>query len=334
MNTSRKNATCVQHRPIKVLVSSASKKAPLINAMQIAAKRICSSAKVVAGDLDRQAISAFVADEFWSMPPTNENSVETIIEGCVRRGITCVLPTRDGELLFWARHLREFKMAGISVIVSPVDSLKVNLDKLEFSLFGAKYGLPFILSTESPDELDDVANWVVKERFGAGSRSIGVKLDRSAAIAHARQLEIPIYQPYIDGTEISIDAWLDQKHHVKGVVLRRRDLVMNGESLVTSTFRDPHIEAETTRILELLHLSGPVVMQAIIDAQGNMHVIECNARFGGASTASITAGLDSLYWSLLEIEGNIIANYPFLRVPEEIRQIRISKDIHVCHSDF
>ena len=175
---------------------------------------------------------------------------------------------------------------------------------------------------------------MVKERYGAGSRSIGIDLDAEAAASHARTLEDPIFQPFVPGDEISIDAWLDRNSRVKGLVLRRRDRVVNGESQVTTTFVDPRIEAIAVRILEALHLSGPVVMQAIIDPAGRIHIIECNPRFGGASTAGIAVGLASLHWSLLELCGADLRAWPFHRAPRQVRQIRVPSDIHVDDPDL
>ena len=176
--------------------------------------------------------------------------------------------------------------------------------------------------------------YVVKERFGAGSRAIGIRLDRDAAIAHASTLDQPIFQPFIEGRELSIDAWADAKGVVKGVVLRRRDEVVNGESRITTTFRDAALETQAKRWIEAYGVSGPVVMQVLLDASGAAHIIELNARFGGASTASIQVGLDSLYWSLLEATGADVSQHPFVRSSTEVRQVRIPTDIHVHGSDF
>jgi carbamoyl-phosphate synthase large subunit len=109
--------------------------------------------------------------------------------------------------------------------------------------------------------------------------------------------------------------------------------VHNGESQVTTTFRDPRLELEITNILNSLKLSGPIVLQAIISNDGLLNVIECNPRFGGASTASIEVGLDILFWSLVEVlEGNV-NHLLFKRFPKEIRQIRIPYDIHLNLND-
>ena len=124
---------------------------------------------------------------------------------------------------------------------------------------------------------------------------------------------------HIDGTEISIDAWLDQNSRVKGLVLRYRVHVVNGESQVTKTFRDKTLEYEFANILNKLSLRGPVVMQAFIDSSRELHIIECNARFGGASSASIAVGLDSFRWSLLEAAGMLDDSHLFVRSLSEVK---------------
>jgi carbamoyl-phosphate synthase large subunit len=176
--------------------------------------------------------------------------------------------------------------------------------------------------------------YVVKERFGAGSRGLGLNLSRDAALAHGAGLQAPIYQPFVKGEEISIDAWLDRAHRVKGLVLRRRERVVDGESQVTTTFSDAGLEAEAKRILESLTLTGPVVMQAFRGDNGKLSVIECNPRFGGASTTAIAAGLDIFYWTLLEAAGGDVGSIPFDRIPGEVRQIRVPSDIHVHGPGF
>lgn len=318
---------------LNVLVSSASNKVPLVRAMQHAVAKIDPHGKVTAGDVDATVGTFYVADATWLMPPAKDATFEDIYDGLQKRGIGCVLPTRDGELAFWARHSQALRQHGIVVLVSPLESVERCLDKLAFARFGFECDLPFI-----PTGLDIDVSWngpyVVKERFGAGARGIGLKLDADAAREHATRLENAVFQPYVEGFEVSIDAWLDRAHRVKGVVLRRREKVVAGESRVTTTFTDAALEATAIRALEQLQLSGPVVMQAMIDPSGAAHIIECNARFGGASTASIAAGLDSLYWSLLESRGGDIALAPFARVAGQLRQVRVPADIHIHDPDL
>lgn len=261
------------------------------------------------------------------MPCTSVDNVSALIEGCQKRGINAILPTRDGELKFWAQHAETFLAADIHVIVSGPDAVQRCIDKLEFYHFGQREGLPFIPTATNIDELQ-AEQFVVKERFGAGSREILLNVDRDTAIEYGGKLANPIYQPFIEGEEISVDAWLDKSCKVKGMVLRRREILLNGESQVTTTFRNLDIERDVSAVLDRLSLRGPVVLQLLIDTSQRIHILECNARFGGASTASVAAGLDSLYWSLLETLGADVKQYPFLRTPDEIRQVRVPYDLH------
>ena len=75
-------------------------------------------------------------------------------------------------------------------------------------------------------------------------------------------------------------------------------------------------------------------MQAIISEDDSLNIIECNPRFGGASTSSIEVGLDLLRWSLLEVAGEKIENIPFSRLEREVMQIRVPSDIYLYDSNF
>lgn len=316
-----------------VLLTSANAKIPLLKALTEAALKVSQSATVTAGDLNPEVLSAYTSDLFWEMPSLQNSNLRELLDGCRARGITDIFPSRDGELQFWAENKKRLSETGINVHVSNADAVAICLDKLAFAQFGSRFDLPFITTHTSPSEIPS-DRLVVKERFGSGSRKIGIDLNMEAAIAHAETLDSPIFQPFIEGTEISIDIWLDSKSRAKGAILRKRELIVRGESQVTTTFQDPAIESLAIDIAQKLELSGTVVMQAIVNPAGQLHIIECNARFGGATTTAIRAGLDCLYWSLLEAHGLDQQRVPFLRAEKEIRQIRIPQDSHVASSDF
>ena len=97
------------NKSLNILVSSSSKKISLINAVKKAATKYSKTAKVIAGDLSEEALSFFVADEFWQMPKANDENLEILLLECSKRGINAILPTRDGELEFWARNAEKFR---------------------------------------------------------------------------------------------------------------------------------------------------------------------------------------------------------------------------------
>src|SRR5690606_31781337 len=103
--------------------------------------------------------------------------------------------------------------------------------------------------------------------------------------------------------------------------------VVHGESQVTATFRDSKLEMLCAAFAEKLGIYGHAVMQIMIDAAGEYHIIECNARLGGASRLSLEMGLDSIYWFLLESQGVDLDEYPFSRSAVEKRLIRYAEDV-------
>lgn len=316
-----------------VLITSASGKVPLLRAMRNAANKVNTNIELVAGDIDSKVPTKHIADKFWQMPRSQAECVSEILAGCTSRKIRAILPTRDEELMFWAENRLSFAQNDIDVIISSPESVGLCLDKLSFANFGIDKGLPFIPCAINAEDLE-CDRFVVKERFGSGSQNIGINLDRTAANDFASRIENPIFQPFVEGPEISIDSWVDRDGVPAGVVLRRRDRIVNGESQSTTTFRNPDIEEEASRILELLCLYGPVVMQAIVIDDRKLAIIEVNPRFGGASTASINVGLDSLYWSLVPTFCTSNRKTCFKRANSEVQQVRIASDILIHDHSF
>ena len=136
-------------RDLNVLISSASRKTPLIRAVQKAVRALGPDIKVIAGDLDENALGQYVADEFWPMPTTEASSIEVLLKGCKNYEIGFIIPTRDGELTFWAESAAVFRAEGIEVMVSSPDATRRCLDKLEFATFGQEKNLPFIPASPS-----------------------------------------------------------------------------------------------------------------------------------------------------------------------------------------
>lgn len=299
--------------------------------MQEAARRVHPDARVIAGDLDPEAPARYVADGFWKMPRISDADLPALISGCHERNVAVVLPTRDAELVFWARHRTTLSEAGISVIVSDANAVERCLDKLAFARFGVEAGLPVINTDTAPENVGS-GPYVVKERYGAGAHAIGLDLSLDAARNHAKTLQAPIYQAFVSGPEVSIDGWVGPDGMVAGVLLRRRDRVIGGESQITTTFRSETLECEAVRALEALGLRGPVMLQAIV-INDSLRIIECNPRFGGASTAAIAAGLDVLYWSLVEAFGQGPAP-AFKRIAGEVRQVRLPVDLVLHDPDL
>jgi len=308
-----------------VLVTSASKKIPMIEALKTAARKISPSIKVFAGDLDPEALSKYFADEFYKMPRLTDEAFDAILAYLKKKNISAVIPSRDGELEYWAKHKKILKKNKIHVMVSDSETISRSVDKLKFSKYLIEKNFPAIPAYSSVDQVKS-PRIVVKERFGAGSASLGIDLTVNKALDHAKGLLEPIFQPFIKGEEFSVDLYVDLRGHIKGVIARKRSLVVNGESQITEVIADKKLEELCINSAKALGIRGHAIFQ-IIKQGSKYHLIECNARFGGASTISLSSGLDSFYWFLLEANGENIDSYPFIKSEVNLKQVRYPKDI-------
>ena len=320
--------TSASIKNLNCLITSISKKVPLINEVKKAASKINNEFKIVGNDINEMCIGKYFVDQFWLSKRINDFSFPDLLKELKKREISFIIPTRDGELEFWAEVRFKLEEENIFTMISERDQIKICLDKLEFYHYCNKKNMYAIQTSETIKDInaDSIA---VKERYGAGSIKIGLKLSKEQAVDKSKKLDNPIFQPFIYGDEYSFDAYVDRKGNAKGVVLRKRDFIVNGESQITTVFHQPTLENEIKNYIEKFKFYGHIVGQFILDMDKKINLIEINPRFGGASTLSIKTGLDSFYWFFIESQGKDLANYPFIPAEKEIRQIRYPSDFHI-----
>lgn len=309
-----------------ILVTSLSKKVPLLKAVRNSAEKLDLKGKIYGGDSNPSCIGRYFVDEFWHMPQQSALTIKDLIDFCHKHAIRAIIPTRDEELLFFSTHKKTLAEKGIACMISNSQCIERCRNKLLFYQFLSPLEIPAIPSVTDINLL--MANtFVVKECNGSGSQSIGLNLTAGQAKARALELKSPIFQPYIEGTEFSVDVYIDRQNSPHGAIARSRDLVINGESQITSSANQPEMEYLCLRAAVHLGIYGHAVFQLIRDSQNLLHLIECNARFGGASSLSIAMGLHSFEWFLHE--SGAVAKNPlptFTRASSEMKQIRYPDD--------
>jgi len=311
---------------VKVLVTSANRKLPLLRAIaeQLAAGG--HSAQVVAGDSNPHCLASFAWPGFWQMPSVDRVSADDVVDAILNEKVTHLIPTRDADVAFFAAQRDRLEGAGVACMVSGTHSVNRCLDKLDFAQTLIAAGLPAIPTFgEAADAAGASGNVVLKERRGAGSHGLSIDITAEAATLAAASLDDPIFQPFIAGEELSIDAYRSRRGTMLGTVARTRDLVIGGESQVTTTVDAEPYWSLVDEIMRVLDISGHAVIQ-LIASQNGPQVVECNPRLGGASTLSLAAGLRSLQWFALESSGEDPALLPFAPHSGQLRLVRTAGD--------
>ena len=287
-------------RASRVLFSSLSGKIALFQEVVRDVQLHNPDSIVIGTDCNPDCPGASEVEHFIIMPRLNELSDKDLVQFCIENDITHVLPTRDGELNFWATRRNLLADIGVTPWVSGGNFLKLCEDKMDFFQKWKDSEIPAI-PTFNKINPSMANNWVVKERKGSASRKIGLNLSPERAVQMSENLIDPIFQPFISGKEFSAETWVNHGNQCHGVLLRWRDKVVNGESHHTTVFRNSIWEAKLKKVFE--HQSGAYghcLAQVLVDSRGGLHLIEINPRLGGASPLAFRAGLHSIKWHLLE----------------------------------
>ena len=307
-----------------LLFSSLSAKIALYQATCEQARLVNPNYKTIGADSDPACIGAKEIDSFVKMPPIQEFNQENLLHFCKENNIQFVIPTRDGELLFWAVHQEFLFNHQIGVMISSQSAISLCEDKYSFFKYFEKGPIPSIRTSFSLDALpSSCERFVVKERMGSASRSIGLNLNSEEVDFHLKSINEPIFQPQINGRELSAETWIDRNGMCHGVVLRWRILIINGESHESEIFSNTEWAEKLIQTFSMISgLQGHVLAQVIVDEEGCLHLVEINPRLGGASPLSLKAGLDSIKWSLQEFmgESDQIPKSPILK-----NKLRLSK---------
>ncbi|MDQ0492666.1 ATP-grasp domain-containing protein [Paenibacillus brasilensis] len=317
---------------MNVMIMSISQKVPMIKAVKNALRRARPGAKLYGADTNASCLGQYVVDVFWLCPSLQDLTMDSFIGYCHAQEISVVFPSRDGELLYFAEYRQQLEQAGITVMISDVDAVELCLDKLRFYEQMAKQGYPVIPTFAEFEDMATslhykVGQYVVKERFGAGSVNVGIGLNPHETKRHARKMVNPVFQPLIHGVEYSVDVFLTSTSKAIGALARQRNWVMNGESQITTSVRYPEMEKLCQQIAERFKFRGHVIFQIIVDEKKRQHLIECNCRFGGASTLALAMGLDSFFWFLQESGGAQINDLAFYRAVHEKMLVRHAEDL-------
>ena len=288
-------------KPPVLLFSSLCSKVALYQSVLEQALKFNPKSKVIGVDSDKTCPGAHAIENFAYMPKLAELDQNMLLEYCKKKSISHIIPTRDGELSYWAEHQQKLEKNGIHTMNSSIEAIDFCSDKLRFY----KDWTFSTMINSIPTELECSSDWqngiVVKERIDSGSRSVGLNLSRNEAIEHSKNLTQPIFQPMIKGRELSAETWIDQNGKSHGVLLRWRMEVVNGESHHTSTFHDARLSGELIKIFEQIPgLRGHCLAQLMIQSEDSPWIIEINPRLGGASPIAPHAGMESILWFLLE----------------------------------
>lgn len=307
-----------------ILLLSAGRRVELVNCFQNAKRRLGVTGKIVAADCSDLAPALYFADKSVIVPRISEGMeyVDAIIDICNRESISLVVPTIDTELLLLSDKKDYIeKNTQAKVLISDSSVIKVCRDKTNTQKFLEEHQflVPHMLTEAELQGRKIDFPLFIKPLDGSSSINAFKVHNRKELDTYLGLIDRPMVQEFMEGTEYTIDAFLDFDSQLITMVPRIRIATRSGEIAKGRIVRDAEIVADVTRLMKELKPIGHITIQCMKTKRG-IEYIEINPRFGGGAPMSIMAGADScenLYRLLrgekLSYTEDYRANVTFLR---------------------
>lgn len=249
--------------------------------------------RIVAGDCAPLATGFCFADASYVLPRADAPGyVDVLLDVCKRERVDLFLPALDEELLLVADQRARFAAVGTRVLVSSPDTLRMCVDKLRTYEAFLTHGIPAIPTLVAADiGRHGTFPAIVKPRRGRGSSGVHVARNREELSFFARYVSDAVIQPFIEGTELTIDVLADAASKLRIVSPRKRLATDSGISSKGITTWNPAVVDHVRRIVEGFRLVGPANIQCFVTDAGEIVFSEINARLAGTCILSVAAGV-------------------------------------------
>ena len=278
---------------MNILFTSAGRRVELMQAFRKASQDTGIPLTLFGADMNPHAPALAFCDRAVIVPAIRDSEyLPTLRRVCRENGIDALIPTIDTDLLLLAQNRDSF--TDTNVIISDPEKVALCRDKRLTAAYFHSVGL------KSPLPVDDYRKYeggfpaFIKPRDGSSSIFAYKVKEADELEAYARQVPDYIIQPFISGTEYTVDAFCDFEGNPILITPRIRLAVRSGEVLQTRIDQDDRIIDEMKRLIADYRPRGQITVQLIRqDGTGDDYFIEINPRFGGGAPLSIKAGADS-----------------------------------------
>jgi len=279
---------------INILFVGGAKRVSLIEKFYEAAEREGDDLNIFISDMSPY-IPAGKLGQVILLPRIDSNDFnDCLLDAIENHGIDIIIPNLDIATVKLAEVAEEVKDLGAWPLVSSVELCRDMFDKISADTWFESHNIPTPPREHPP--------FILKPRFGCGSK--GIKVFDTVDEAKQWLTKSPDYllQTFLQGQEYTIDAYVDRSGHLLDCLSRLRVRVSDGEVEVSKTSRQDDILDISRTVLENLGWLGPITLQFIKNEQGSF-ILEVNPRLGGGVTHSIHCGLDMPRWIIREYKG-------------------------------
>jgi len=252
--------------------------------------------RVVAVDADPLAAGLRLAETSAVVCPATEPDrfVDELAVVVALLEVDVIVCTVSEEMLVLAGREHEL---GAPVWLPKRRSVAACVDKWRFWKIAEHARIPVAPCALGDVAVDSIADtlagpWIVKPRFGRGSRDV-YRVDDPAGLAGAcRRVEQPIVQTRLRGREFTVDLLADRDGRLAAAVPRWRLETEAGISTTGQTFCDERVTETVARVVTAYSLTGVANLHGFVTEDDAIVVVTVNPGFSGGLFLSLAAGAD------------------------------------------
>lgn len=290
---------------MKILFTSIGRRVELVQAFKAAAARLKLELVIYGADISQSAPALQFCDKKVTVPRINSDDyIPALADICEREKIDALVPTIDTDLLLLSKNKQIFEKIGTLAVISKADKIALCRDKRFTAEYFRSVGLNSPLPTDDYKKYSSGFPAFIKPKDGSSSIFAYKVNNRQELESYARQVPDYIVQPFIEGTEYTVDVFCDFHGNPIHITPRVRLAVRAGEVLKTRITQDEKIIEEVKQLILDYKPCGAITLQLIRDNKTqDDYYIEINPRFGGGAPLSIKAGADSAEAMLRLLQG-------------------------------
>lgn len=289
---------------MNILFTGVGRRIELLQAFRNAALVLNKDLKIFGADMAGTAPALSYCDYTRKVVAMKDPEyIDNLIQICSNDQIDLLIPTIDTDLLVLSENKRKFEAIGTKVMISTPEMIRICRDKNNTSQFFVNCGLHAPMPINDWREYKGAYPVFIKPKDGSSSINAFKVENIKELESYAGQIEEYIVQPFVKGTEYTIDIFCNWEGEPISIVPRERMKVRAGEVLKTRITMDSKMISEAKALCKAFKPCGPMTVQLIRDRNGADWFIEINPRFGGGAPLSMKAGARSAEAVLKMLDG-------------------------------
>lgn len=282
-------------KTFRILFTGVGRRVELMQAFRQAANRMNVILKLYGADMAGTAPALAFCDYTRKVCGMRDaDYIPQLLRICEADHIDLLIPTIDTDLLVLSQNAAKFDEIGTKVLISKPEKIAICRDK--------NYTADFFESCDlkAPRTVNDYQLYhgpypcFIKPKDGSSSINAFKVENESELKVYAEQIGDYIVQPFIEGTEYTVDIFCDYEGNPLFITPRIRVAVRAGEVLKTEIAMDEKIIEECQKLIAGFQPCGPMTVQLIRQNKtDDDYYIEINPRFGGGAPLSMKAGARS-----------------------------------------